>query len=341
MSVTADFFADLGASSLLLAQYRARIRRHADLPTLSTKELYLNPTVRRLAAVAVAVAPDDIDTAAVAAPAGLRPSTSRYVACGVLQVLLSSAAGVGGLLLLVLGLRWTAHATDLVGVYQRSVLFGLAVFGLALLVPVAGKWLLVGRFVPGDIPLWSLRYLRFWFVKSLMRTSPLVLLTGSPLYVLYLRALGARVGRGAAVFSAKVPACPDLLTIGAGTVVRSDVAFYGYHAAAGRIRTGRIDLGREVVVGDASVLDIDVAMEDGAQLGHASCLHTGQVVPAGERWHGSPARPPPPTSGSSSPGGAAPCAGSSTAACNSRSCWACWVPAGSGWSSCCSPACPT
>ena len=88
-----------------------------------------------------------------------------------------------------------------------------------------------------------------------------------------------------------MPACPDLLTIGAGTVIRSDVAFSGYRAIAGRIQTGRVPLGRDVVVGDASVLDIDVAMEDGAQLGHASCLHAGQVVPAGERWHGSPARP--------------------------------------------------
>ena len=31
-------------------------------------------------------------------------------------------------------------------------------------------------------------------------------------------------------------------------------------------------------------------MGDGAQLGHASSLHVGQAVPAGERWHGSPAQ---------------------------------------------------
>src|SRR5216117_695919 len=31
-------------------------------------------------------------------------------------------------------------------------------------------------------------------------------------------------------------------------------------------------------------------MGDGAQLGHASALHSGQAVPAGERWHGSPAQ---------------------------------------------------
>ena len=292
VSATAHFFDDLGVSSLLLARYCSRIRRHSDLPPVSTKELYLNPTVRQLGA-ALATGPVRAQRSGPAAPPPepLRSSTARYVACAALQVLLSSITGAAGLLLLVVGLRWTAHAGDLVGVYQRSVVFGLATFGLALVVPVAGKWLLVGRFVPEEFPLWGLRYLRFWFVRSLIRTSPLVLLAGSPLYVLYLRALGAKVGCRAAVFSAKVPACPDLLTIGAGAVIRSEVAFSGYRAIAGRIQTGRVRLGRDVVVGDASVLDIDVAMEDGAQLGHASCLHAGQVVPAGQRWHGSPARP--------------------------------------------------
>ncbi|MBL8924696.1 MAG: amino acid adenylation domain-containing protein [Pseudonocardia sp.] len=289
VSVTAHFFDDLGANSLLLAQYCTRIRKHADLPGVSTKQLYLNPTIRTLATAI----PVGAGTGSVVAdpPAQPRAGTLRYLACGGLQVLLAAATGTAVLVLAVLGLRWTAQATDLVGVYQRSVVFGLAAFVLALLVPVTGKWLLVGRFKPTPIPLWSLRYVRFWFVKSLMRTSPLVLLAGSPLYVLYLRALGAKIGRGAAVFSTKMPACPDLLTIGAGTVVRSDVALYGYRAVAGRIETGRVQLGRDVVVGDASVLDIDVSMEDGAQLGHASCLHSGQVVPAGQRWHGSPAQP--------------------------------------------------
>jgi non-ribosomal peptide synthetase-like protein len=292
VSATAQFFDDLGVSSLLLARYCSRIRRNADLPPVSTKELYLNPTIRRLATALVA-APARTSPIAPArpVPAPPSPSTMRYVLCGVLQIVLSGATGTAALLLLVLGLRWTAHASDLVGIYQRSVVFGLATFGLALAVPVAGKWLLVGRSVPDEFVLWGLRYVRFWFVKSLIRTSPLVLLAGSPLYVLYLRALGAKVGPGVAVFSAKVPACPDLLTIGAGTVVRSEVAFSGYRAVGGWIQTGRVRLGRDVVVGDASVLDIDVEMGDESQLGHASCLLSGQSVPAGQRWHGSPARP--------------------------------------------------
>ena len=88
-----------------------------------------------------------------------------------------------------------------------------------------------------------------------------------------------------------MPVCTDLLTIGDGTVIRKDSFFTGYRAHAGVIQTGPVTLGKDVFVGEATVLDIDTSMGDGAQLGHASSLHAGQAVPAGERWHGSPAQP--------------------------------------------------
>ena len=56
------------------------------------------------------------------------------------------------------------------------------------------------------------------------------------------------------------------------------------------IQTGPVTLGKDVFVGEVTVLDIDTSMGDGAQLGHSSSLHAGQAVPAGERWHGSPAQ---------------------------------------------------
>ena len=135
------------------------------------------------------------------------------------------------------------------------------------------KWTLIGRWKPRQIPVWSLTYLRFWLVKTLIRTSPLVRFAGTPLYLLYLRALGAKIGKGVTILSTTVPVCTDLLTIGAGTVIRKDSSFTCYRALDGRIQIGPVTLGRDVY----------------AELGHSSSLHTGQSVPAGERWHGSPA----------------------------------------------------
>ena len=103
--------------------------------------------------------------------------------------------------------------------------------------------------------------------------------------------LGAKIGRGAVIFSPTVPACADMLTVGAGTVIRKDAVISGYRAVDGVIQIGPVALGRDVVVGEMTVLDIATSMGDGAQLGHSSSLHSGQSVPAGAHWHGSPAEP--------------------------------------------------
>jgi non-ribosomal peptide synthetase-like protein len=64
----------------------------------------------------------------------------------------------------------------------------------------------------------------------------------------------------------------------------------GYRAHNGLIQTGSVTLGKDVFIGEHTVLDIESSMGDGAQLGHSSSLHLGQAVPDGGRWHGSPAQ---------------------------------------------------
>ncbi len=154
------------------------------------------------------------------------------------------------------------------------------------------KWTLIGRWQPSTIRVWSPGYLRFWVVKTVVQRNPLILIMlGSPLYGVYLRALGARIGRGTTILTNQVPVCTDLFSVGEDTVIRRDAVLPGYHAEAGVIRTGRITLGDRVVVSAKTVIDIETSMGDDAQLGHASSLHPGQHVPAGDRWYGSPAGP--------------------------------------------------
>jgi non-ribosomal peptide synthetase-like protein len=92
------------------------------------------------------------------------------------------------------------------------------------------------------------------------------------------------------ILSRDIPVCTDLLTVGAGTVIRRETSFHCYRAQAGRIEIGPVTLGQNAFVGEMAVLDINTAMGDGAQLGHTSALLSGQSIPAGARWHGSPAR---------------------------------------------------
>ena len=176
--------------------------------------------------------------------------------------------------------------------YLRLVVIEGAAFAGMCVLPIVAKWTLIGRWKREEIPIWSLRYVRFWLVSTLIRLNPMILFTGSPLYSLYLRALGAKIGRGVVILSRNAPVCTDLLTIGDGAVIRRDAFFSGYRAEAGMIRTGPVTIGKEAFVGQATVLDIDASLGDRAQLAHASSLYEGQAIPAGERRQGSPAEQP-------------------------------------------------
>jgi non-ribosomal peptide synthetase-like protein len=295
--VDRHFFDDMGANSLLMARFCASVRKRGDLPPVSMRDVYLHPTVRDLAAALgdPAPAPGGARAAAPTEPAALtgtsRTSTSRYVLCGALQLLLFLASSCLAAVVLVGGYRWISAGTGLIDTYVRSLALACVSFLGWTTMPILAKWLLVGRWRPREIPVWSLAYVRFWVVKLLIRANPMVVFVGSPLYTVYLRALGARIGRGVAIFSRTVPVCTDLLTIGDGTVIRKGSSFTCYRAHAGVIQIGRVTIGRDAFVGEATVIDIDAAVGDGAQLGHSSSLHSFQEVPAGERWHGSPAQP--------------------------------------------------
>src|SRR5207247_5182043 len=50
VSVDSHFFDDLGADSLVMAHFCARVRKRGDLPSISIKDVYAHPTIRSLAA---------------------------------------------------------------------------------------------------------------------------------------------------------------------------------------------------------------------------------------------------------------------------------------------------
>lgn len=291
VSADADFFAELGTNSLLMAHFVAALPEGT---TVTMRDVYESRTVRRLAAAVDGArragrppAPEPAQSLDLGAPAGI----ARLRVCGALQVL--AFACLIGLAALVLnaGSAWMSAGDGAGDVVLRAIAFGAAVQAAIAAAPVAAKWVLIGRWKPGRVTIWSLAYFRFWVVKTLIVANPVLRLSsGTPLYGLYLRALGAKVGRGAVIFSEHPPVCTDLLTIGARSVVRKASYLNGYRAVAGAIEIAPVTLGENVFVGEQTVLDIGTAMADGAALGHSSTLHAGQAVPAGQCWHGSPAR---------------------------------------------------
>ncbi len=299
VSVTANVFDELGANSLVMTKFSARVRELGS--TISIKDIYANPSVRELARflgdTGAAPAGPGAPAARPVRPAPaprtgtvVRGSRVGHALVGVAQLLLALATLLGVTYVLEQGMVRVAGGADAVAVLTRGAEFTSALFLASCLLPVAAKWLLIGRWRPGRTRLWSAGHLRVWIVRTLAGLSPLAR-PGSPLMNIHLRLMGARVGRGAVVLSRTLPVATDLITIGRDALVEREVSYTGHRAVAGHLEFGPVTIGDGAVVAAKCVLDIGTAVGDRARLDHASSLHQGQYVPAGVRWHGSPAQP--------------------------------------------------
>jgi non-ribosomal peptide synthetase-like protein len=289
VSTEHHFFDDLGANSLLMARVCAAIRKNLGMSNVSMRDIYMHPTIAKLAHH-LDSSIDGGGSVAVTKPEPFHiPSTLSYVTCGVLQFGFLMAYMLFGLWFTVAGYYWVMTFDSAVDLYARSVALGTGFFVALTAIPIAAKWLLIGRFKAHSIPIWSFAYFRFWVVKTLMRTSPVAAFIGTPLYNAYLRLMGARIGRNVSLNCRCPPVCTDLVTIGDNTIVRNDTILLGYRAQSNFIHMGPVAIGSNAFVGPASVLDINTAMGDNTQLGHVSSLQSGQRVPDGKHYHGSPA----------------------------------------------------
>ena len=288
VSIDGDFFADYGAHSLLMARFCAKVRQIAPTTQVAMRDVYGNTTVRRLARAIDAIPPAPLEEPQFAEEH--RPSNLAYYGCGALQSAFYLVAGALGIGAGLAGLLWIYAAVGSPeALYLRALAFAVVWFVAHNGLAVGAKWLLIGRARAGAIPLWSFAYFRFWAAKLIVRSAPAVAFAGTPLFNVYLRLLGARIGRSAVINSTSVPAAADLFEVGDEAVVARSAMLPGYAAYGNRLHVGEIRIGRNAYVGEASVLDIRTGIGNFGQLGHASSLQSGQRVPEGKRYHGSPA----------------------------------------------------
>src|SRR6266487_2756942 len=87
VSVDSHFFDELGADSLVMAHFCARVRKRGNLPSVSMKDVYGHPTIRSLAAALADAAPAAESPVPAAMEVATPTSTSEYLLCGALQLL--------------------------------------------------------------------------------------------------------------------------------------------------------------------------------------------------------------------------------------------------------------
>src|SRR5213596_1250518 len=86
VSVDSHFFDELGADSLVMAHFCARVRKRGNFPSVSMKDVYAHPTIRDLAAALADVPPKPAKPPVSAAVESPTPTSTReYILCGTLQ----------------------------------------------------------------------------------------------------------------------------------------------------------------------------------------------------------------------------------------------------------------
>jgi non-ribosomal peptide synthetase-like protein len=151
------------------------------------------------------------------------------------------------------------------------------------------KWLLIGKFKEGRYPLWGNYYFRWWLARLFQRMCPEHLLSGTPLMPIYLRLMGANVGKNCYVGTHEFGAF-DLISIGNDSSIAQDCQILGYSVFDGYINFGRINIGNDCYIGTHSSMSINSTMKDGSMIKEQSMVAPNQTINAGEFWAGSPAK---------------------------------------------------
>jgi acetyltransferase-like isoleucine patch superfamily enzyme len=195
---------------------------------------------------------------------------------------------------------WSWHLRWQLPDWARAPVLALAfvpaylLFALGLILYSAAAMRLLGwRTAEGvDVPVASyerpvLNWARYLVSTHVVRVFAGAVFRATPVWTLYLRLNGARVGRGAWVNSLALMD-HNLLEIGEGTVVGSDAHVSGHTVEAGRLRTARVRIGRGVTVGIGTVVEIGAEIGDGAQIGALSVVPKFARLEAGGVYAGAP-----------------------------------------------------
>ncbi|GAA1284609.1 Pls/PosA family non-ribosomal peptide synthetase [Saccharothrix xinjiangensis] len=161
----------------------------------------------------------------------------------------------------------------------------------ACAVAAVAKWLLVGRFRAREYPLWSgfvwRNELADTFVEVLAVPWLVGSAGGSPVMGLWLRSLGARVGRGTWVESHWFPEA-DLVGLGDGATVNRGCVVQTHLFHDRILRMDRVELAAGATLGPHGIVLPGARLGAHTAVGPASLVMRGEHVPAGTRWLGNP-----------------------------------------------------
>lgn len=167
---------------------------------------------------------------------------------------------------------------------------GLLAAAIAVLIVVGLKWMVMGRFKPVIVPLWS-PYV--WFnemvngaYESIM-APVLSAFFGTPFAAPLLRLLGCKIGRHCYIATALFSEF-DLVHIGDFAALNAGVVIQNHLFEDRIMKSSYLTIENGCSIGNMSVVLYDSRMQERATLGPLSLLMKGEVMPPDSRWHGIP-----------------------------------------------------
>ena len=225
-----------------------------------------------------------------APPMRLKVARGAVETCRLVPMMVNFAIGVGVLaavqeVALRAGYGWAALSGGIVLLIAGAIAGGIA---------VAAKWLVVGRIRNDEHPLWSSFIWRNEvsdaFVETVAAPWFARAASGTPVMNLWLRGLGAKIGRGVWCETYWLPEA-DLVTLGDGSTVNRGcvVQTHLFHDRIMRMDTVVLEDG--ATLGPHCVALPASRIGAGATVGPASLVMRGDEVPAATRWQGNPIAP--------------------------------------------------
>ncbi|HZO65622.1 MAG TPA: Pls/PosA family non-ribosomal peptide synthetase, partial [Kribbellaceae bacterium] len=156
------------------------------------------------------------------------------------------------------------------------------------------KWLIVGRTKAVEYPLWSSFVWRNEVVDTFVElvAAPWFAdaATGTPVLNLWLRTLGAKIGRGVWLETYWLPEA-DLVELGDGAAVNRGCVLQT-HLFHDRVMSMHgVTFGPGATLGPHSIVLPAAAVGADATVGPVSLVMRGETVPPGTRWAGNPIAP--------------------------------------------------
>ena len=210
--------------------------------------------------------------------------------CRVIPLIVTFAIGVA----VLFALQWLAIQIGWAWAALASGVVLLAAGALAGTIAVLAKWLVVGRIQVVEHPLWSSFVWRNevsdTFVETVAAPWFARAASGTPVMNLWLRALGAKIGRGVWCETYWLPEA-DLVTLEKGATVNRGcvVQTHLFHDRIMRMDTVVLEEGS--TLGTHCVALPAARIGAGATVGPASLVMRGDEVPPSTRWQGNPIAP--------------------------------------------------